>query len=68
MDYGVDIPKKHSVFTRMSQPGKILAEGRIDNTPEGVATMLAPSQGKAQVVVEACSPGYTTCWNPMGLG
>ncbi|MFQ5875700.1 MAG: transposase, partial [Dehalococcoidia bacterium] len=52
--YGMDIHKKYSVFVRMDEGGRVLAEGRIANTPEAVATMLAPSQGKAQVVLEAC--------------
>jgi transposase len=38
----------------MDQRGNILTEGRIENTPEAIATMLAPSEGKAQVVLEAC--------------
>lgn len=52
--YGVDVHKKYSVFARMDEKGRVVAEGRIANTPEEVAAMLTPSQGKAQVVVEAC--------------
>ncbi len=52
--YGVDVHKKYSVFARMDQWGKVVAEGRISNTPEGVAAMLSPSQGTAEVVLEAC--------------
>lgn len=52
--YGIDIHKKYSVFARMDERGNVLSEGRIDNTPEGIATMLVPSEEKGQVVLEAC--------------
>jgi transposase len=52
--YGIDVHKKYSVFARMDEKGKILSEGRIDNTPEAVAAMLEPAQGEVQVVLEAC--------------
>lgn len=51
--YGVDVHKRYSVFARMDERGRVLTEGRIDNSPEAIAAMLAPSKGKAQVVLEA---------------
>ena len=52
--YGVDIHKKYSVYARMDEKGRVLSEGRIDNSAEEVARMLEPSGGEAQVVLEAC--------------
>jgi hypothetical protein len=52
--YGIDVPKKYSVFARMNQQGKILAESRIDNTPAALAVVLEPAHGGAQVALEAC--------------
>lgn len=52
--YGVDIHKKYSVYARVDEKGRVLSEGRIDNSAEEVARMLEPSGGEAQVVLEAC--------------
>lgn len=52
--YGLDVHKKYTVYVRMDQDGQILDRGRIANTQEAAAAMLAPAQGEAQVVLEAC--------------
>jgi hypothetical protein len=54
----------------MDERGKVLSEGRIDNTPATIATMLAPSQGNAQVVLEACGlwPWVYDLPEPHGVG
>jgi transposase len=52
--YGLDIHKKYSVFSRINEKGTVLGQGRIENSPQAVAEMLAPSEGEAQVVIEAC--------------
>lgn len=67
--YGIDVHKKYSVFARMDERGKVLEEGRIDNTPEAVAAMLEPAQGDAQVVLEACGlwPYFYDLLEPQGV-
>lgn len=52
--YGIDVHKKYSVFVRMDEAGKVIEEGRIANTTEAVAAMLAPARGEAKAVIEAC--------------
>ena len=53
--YGIDIHKRHSVFTCLDERGRVGRRGRVANTAEELARAVAPSGGEAKAVLVAPS-------------
>ncbi len=51
--YGLDVHKRYTVYTRLDERGEVLGQGRITNEPASLAALVAPSAGRAKVVLEA---------------
>ena len=51
--YGLDIHKLSITYTCMDSDGQILRRGRVPNTWEDIPEIVAPSNGKAWVTLEA---------------
>jgi transposase len=50
--YGIDVHKKFCAFTCMDDAGRVLRRGKVANTAEMLAQMVAPSGGDALAVLE----------------
>jgi hypothetical protein len=51
--YGLDVHKLSITYTCVDGEGRVLRRGRVPNTCEDIKAIVAPSNGKAWVTLEA---------------
>ena len=58
--YGIDIHKKYSTFTVIDEQGRVMNQGKIDNSTESFRKMVKTSQATdgSKAVIEATSNWY----------